>query len=971
MKINRNYFKWGYVLLLCLTFGPLIGQSGVITASHKSGNHQERFELELFVDDPSATIFYTIDGRNPEQHGIPYQGSISVHDRSQLPNTISLIPTNPIAPGDAYREAWLPPSGNVAKLYALRARALLSNQTWGPEFMAHYLVDESQSNRHNLPVVSVIVHPDDFFGYQRGIYVPGITGGNYYERGSDWERNAHWAFWDRDTALVSQHLGVRIHGGTSRNRPRKSLRFYAREKYGPSWLYYPLFPDKNTNKYKTFLMRNGGNDWSESLFRDAFIQRLMHGITTMDLQYARAAVLYINGEYWGIHHLRDRFDERYLEANHGLNPDSITILENRSVLSEGMPEGKLHYDSLFTFTTTQPINEPSKWVEVEKRMDVDNYIDYLCLQIFSRNTDWPGNNVAYWRNMAPFNSDSLHPGDGRWRWLPFDLDFGMGLNFDYVQQSGAAHGPNNAFHNTLKFALDPSGPSWPNPSWSTALFRSLIQNEGFVRRFVSRYADLLNTVFKSAYALQVLDSMEQGLRPEMDRHIARWNQPDRQRWENELKKMKDFLKIRPGVQMAQTDSEFALGGTDTIQCEIVGKGSIVVNSLRLEKGEKYYSDPIFPWKGVYFKNVPVRCIAIAAPGYRFSHWEGVPEGSTDTIWINIGEYNKIVAHFEEESLFEGDSLNPSAFRLLEGDYIFDQWEATRMEGEFPSNMRFLQSRVEDPRLATALTDPYYIPYTDENNNEYHANDQDKIGKVYALTGRTRIEALGQEGIAFINTGRKRDLGAAVLALDTRECDEVRVDWKAQTLQANSRVYHLRLQYRVGLQGEWADIIDSLGHPIDYPRDITGLVTDFGPIRLPADALNQSYVQLRWKYYFTGVRLDPEDGSRDKIRLDDIFVKRIGSTSVSEEASAGSLRPIVAPNPFGQDCQLCLTLTAPASPSIDFFSTDGILRKQFQSGPLSAGRHCITLDVADVKPGMYLIRITIPGRTEWLKVVRHP
>jgi hypothetical protein len=970
-KMGRYLF-----LAICLFWGvsnpPCYAQQGLIVSSHPSGFYEDSIRLQLSTGDPDARIYYTLDGREPETHGVLYEGVLIFKDRSSEPNGISMVPTNPIRPGDTYREAWLPPVGKVAKLYALKARARLVDGAWGPIFTGHYILDSLGSGRHTLPLVSLLVEPDDFFGFEKGIYVPGATGGNYYERGEEWEREVEWAFFDEgDTLAIRQNLGVRIHGGTSRNRPRKSLRFYARSEYGKSWLDYPLFPDKPVDRYKTFLLRNGGNDWSESVFRDAFMHSLLKGSSNLDVQYARAVVAYINGEYWGVHHLRDRFDDRYLQSHYGLDPDSLVVLENRSVLAEGMEQGKADYDSLYHYITTRPLEQQPFFDEVERQVDVQNFIDYQCLQIFCRNTDWPGNNIAYWKSMAPFRQDSLHPRDGRWRWMVFDLDFGMGLDFDYVQQSGLAHGPNNAFHNTLRFALEESGSSWPNPPWSTAMFRSMLRNQGFMHRFASRYADLLNTVFNKDYTLFLLDSMEFVLRPEMERHIRRWNQPTWQRWENELVKMETFLKIRPDVQLAQVDREFELGGLDTLQVDVIGKGFIVLNTIQIREGRKGIPDPVFPWTGRYFRDVPVRLIAKPEAGYRFSHWEGVPDGESDTLFVMPGSVGRIVAHFEEEDRFEGDAMNPPAHALAEADYEFTSWEPDRVEGEFPPNMLFQQSRMDDPTLHIDMTDPYYIPYTNAQNNEYHANDQDKIGKVYGLTGRTRIEGLGEDGIAFINTGRKRDLGAAVLALDTRECGPVHIDWTAQTLQANSRVYHIRLQYRVGLQGEWTDMTDAGGRIADYQRDNSGVETTFGSIPLPVDALDQPYIQLRWKYYYTGLRLDPEDGSRDKLRLDDIRIRQVSSHTEDSRASTGSLRLTAFPNPFDHHCHVCFSLPQASEPVLDWFSSDGSRQGQIRPGLLPAGRHCIPLNATSMPAGISIARLTLPDLSAWVRLIRMP
>src|SRR5690606_14135405 len=94
------------------------------------------------------------------------------------------------------------------------------------------------------------------------------------------------------------------------------------------------------------------------------------------------------------------------------------------------------------------------WAQIESRMDPWDFADFMLAQIHFRNTDWPGNNVRYWRVKKPYDPNASNRfDDGRWRWLVFDSDFGYDLQFDYVP--GLNQGWN---HNTLAMALDPNGP---------------------------------------------------------------------------------------------------------------------------------------------------------------------------------------------------------------------------------------------------------------------------------------------------------------------------------------------------------------------------------------------------------------------------------------------------------------------------------------------------------------------------------
>ena len=68
---------------------------------------------------------------------------------------------------------------------------------------------------------------------------------------------------------------VKISGNWSRANPQKSLAFYARKKYGYSEIDYQLFPNSDNDKYQNFILRNSGNDWNYSMFRDALFGEIV------------------------------------------------------------------------------------------------------------------------------------------------------------------------------------------------------------------------------------------------------------------------------------------------------------------------------------------------------------------------------------------------------------------------------------------------------------------------------------------------------------------------------------------------------------------------------------------------------------------------------------------------------------------------------------------------------------------------
>jgi len=608
---------------------------------------------------PASVIRYTNDGSMPAEASPLYDGPLFVDSRTGDPNVISLIPTNNVGGGS---EMWQPPAGEIFKINTIRARAFAPRMEPGPTATASFIVDPAGPARFSMPLASVNAHYGAFFDPDTGIYVFG-NNNNYNQTGEQWERLVHFEYFEEDGNLaISQNMGVRTHGGTTRNRPRKTLRFYARDEYGESWVNYQFFPDKPIYRFKRFLLRNSGNDWDQAIFRDAYMQSLIKDVALVDLQYSRPVVVFLNGEYWGVHNVRDRFDSRFIQTHYGLDEMEYSMLENNAVFDNGNPDGVAHYQSMFSFIQNSNMALAANYASLQTQMDVESFVDHQVSQIFFMNTDWPGNNLQYWRKMTPaYQPDAPYGHDGRWRWMIKDTDFGFWLNFGYVP--GVNEGP---AHNTLAFALAPNGPSWPNPPWSTMIFRKLVENQQFRFHLINRFCDLLNTVFSADYALASLEEHRQLYLPEMEEHIHRWRTPSSvNNWQAQIDRMASFGEQRPDYLKQHIRNQFGLGdmASITVSSSNPSQGGVRVNRLLPHQITN-------PFTGEYFKAVPIEVEAVAQPGYRFSHWEGLPAGTPATATINLTHDLSIVAWFSNSLIhyWHFNNLPDEVFEQVESDF---------------------------------------------------------------------------------------------------------------------------------------------------------------------------------------------------------------------------------------------------------------------------------------------------------------
>lgn len=864
------------------------------TFSVPGGFYNSSIELSLNKPVQNATIYYTLDGSDPDPANVngktysyvdlyprnpgqvvgpfieksfrtfEYDNNILLEPGYRKPERITGINTQ-----FTYGTAWIP-TEYFNDAVVVRAIAVEPGKLPSDIKTQSYFFNYENYFKGKLPVISINIQEDRLFDYYNGVYVAGtdfvewrirndsggVNGGrpaNYTRRGLDWEVPANIEVYENGISGVNQSIGVRIHGGFSRAQKIKSLRLYPRSYYGASQISYSFFKTLPYAEYKRLILRNSGNDAIRTYFKDAMIHRLFDHLNTDNQQYAPFNI-YINGEYWGVLNARERLDINYFIRKYGLPDDGIDIIENNRILVNGNRDA---YNALSAFVEEKNLNDSSSYTELKTMMDTDNFISHFISKIFTASTDWPHNNIKCWRYQTDrFDPRAPYGLDGRWRWMQYDFDSGFETN--------------RINHNTVAWALDPNG-NGKGPL-ATFLFRNLMESKFFKEEFIITTCDQLNSAYKRERVIYVIDSIYELLKDDYPYHIARWRDPATLNfWMASIEQLRKFARERPEILRNIMRSEFNLSTSAivTLNVDDIAKGHIKINTIEVDESLPGVSEMVYPWYGEYYRNMPVRLVPIPKEGYKLWYWETKDSlNYSDTLIFNLTENTIIKAYFQPDTAFK---YTPEPFKLAGCPYLFEEWNDNAESGTYPENMLFINSK-----------------FPDSGPNGAVATYLDSIE--YDLSSRTRINGLDDDGLSFANATESNTnyqaarIGGAIVAINTEDIKKADITWTGGTVKPASKEYNIRLQYRIGQTGPFKDVLDVNNKPVEYRRnDIPGHDSVIGPIDLPSDAIGKPCVQLLWRYYYTNSQNNLATDSRDQLRIDNIV---IGQKAISGIESTG-------------------------------------------------------------------------------------
>lgn len=614
--------------------------------SKGAGFYTEEIDITLTSKYENSQILFTIDGSIPS-----------------LINPLTKKYDKPLIIGEeAVREA------NSTYFCGTVIRAVVVvDGNMSDIYTNTYFIHPNIFEKYKLPIISLTIEPVNLYDYKVGLF------NNIEGRGIEWEKLGSFEFFTMEgTRVLTQSIGTRLHGGASREFPFKSFRLYARKEYDVNKRFeYDFFSEslipattkngisENITSFKRFILRNGGNEgdaWDSTMFRDVLIQSTMVN-TKIDIQAFLPTVTFLNGEFYGIMNLMERQDEKYISSHYNVPEENVAIYdfwydENgaQQVEMASGGEGNLDfYNNMITFIKNNDLSITNNYEQVKEWMDIDNYIDYLIVQIYTGNTDWPGNNCRAWRTTNEYNSTAPYGLDGRIRWLLFDTDFGFGLYNSPVNKD------------SLSQALAIGKKDWPNQDGSTFLFRSLLKNEEFKYYFIARFLDLVNTNFSEnaiGEKINILSPMYSTSVNEFKNRYYKMGD-----FEYNVETLRDYTSKRVNEARFMLNNYFKLGRYYNVSINMLDnsskhiKGSVGINSILLNNDRADIENGI--WSGVYYDGLTTNIEAYPEEGYKFLHWIDL-DGNIVSTNANY-EINEVSASFVTitlQPIFEKKSLLP-------------------------------------------------------------------------------------------------------------------------------------------------------------------------------------------------------------------------------------------------------------------------------------------------------------------------
>lgn len=570
-----------------------------ISFSHNKTFYNEAINVELTCKDADAEIYYTLNGATPDSSSAKYTGSIPIKSN----NTISATTIKAIAIKD----------GESSEM---RTKSYITGRDVFERFDDSTYVFVLSTDPYNLYDYYYGVAVEGYIRDQwleneyKGGEIPYNAPANWYISGRESERDMYVEVYDSNgNKLIEQAAGARVVGGYSRANKQKSWRLIARNEYseGNGKFKYAFFFGATDaygqllTRFDRITLRDGANDREFAGIRDEVALQLAKNAGFPDIQETVPAAVFLNGEYYGFSWLHEAYCNDYLENTYGGNKDNFKIVDGKEHEVKGDDEQSVNdYYYMYELAKGGLIDD-ARFEEFCSLVDIDNFMLYYAIQIYINNEDWPGNNFKAWRYYPSEDEETTSQYlDGKWRFMLFDVEYGMGLYGNGHREA------------TLSSVLNGR-----HMQGASELLKSVLERDDMKIKFANTICDLMYGEFSYDNALKVINDKISESEKEC---MYALNNGYTSEWANEWtfadsrQQIKDFFFNRPEVILRDLKKVFELDD-EMFHVTLVGGegGTAYLNSTAVKSGNTIRTS--------YFSSYSVPIVAQAHTGYTFSHWE--------------------------------------------------------------------------------------------------------------------------------------------------------------------------------------------------------------------------------------------------------------------------------------------------------------------------------------------------------------
>ena len=490
------------------------------------------------------------------------------------------------------------------------------------------------SNKYGVPIVSIVTDNNGLYSSDYGMWAKGPHGksGNGQSElcnwNRDWDRSVNMEIFDTNGNLIlSQEAEITPSGRYSRAYDPHPFKVKAKKKYGyENYFAFTPFSDKPYNKYQSLKFRSGGNNYTTRL-KDAALQEIiLRSGLNLDCQSYQPVHHYVNGVYKGITNIREPNNKDYAYSNYGYDEDEIDCfkLDHNNgnggfTLSEGSRDA---WDEWVKISVTA--SQDASYERICEIVDVDEFANYMAIEFFLANEDWPRNNIKSFR---------LSDG-GRFRFVVFDLDHAFGA-------INEATGIN-------PFSSFDSQEYYPEGGYKSAMvtiFHNMLSNDTFRRKFIDSYCIVAGSVFNTDRIKSIVNELAERARKEM----AFKNESPQKDADLILNTLTTDYRTNRITQMASWRYSKLSSATKVQKIIKTNNDNAVLTLNGIEIPTSKFIGHLF---------LPATVKAIAPSGYRFVGWKKNNNiATTDTEYTMTRSYEILEACFEPDSIIRPVRIN--------------------------------------------------------------------------------------------------------------------------------------------------------------------------------------------------------------------------------------------------------------------------------------------------------------------------